>query len=520
MAFRLLWLFLLWATPAICWAQQLLWERIYSPPGAQNTYLMYCSLTPQGQLLVPGFTRPPGPTTCQGWQQVFGLYDLNGTRVREQLGRHQTESPQALRLGTGSRYWWAGVQPVCTAPLSGGSYVQRLTLRGDTLPAWPLLAPVPPSHSATAVLEDGSRLLVTGTEYTSWPTVQVQRYTLTSVDTASGQVRWRRAYDLPSLNVAFPIDLAKTPRNGYLISGDGAVPTGTYAQHLFLETDSLGNQLKQRLIYPLGPNFNDGRRSDTWSNLLALPNAQGYLASGTADSTPGPTEHYRRAYLMRLDTALNVTWVYAHPPALDGQLSQDANRVRLLPDGSAALLVRDLNVRSSQGSFSPTLRLVQIDLTTGQRLSRYVLPSPSQTGIRVFDWQWLGDGTLVLCGQSTQAGTGVGVTQGYLARWDFRATPLATGRPATTAGRASLRLYPTPATPTQATAAHYQLPPGTGGGTLLVTDVLGRPVQRHLLPPAPRTGSLPLAGLPAGLYLVRLLPERGPGLTQRLLVQP
>ncbi|MDO7877506.1 hypothetical protein Q5H93_22395 [Hymenobacter sp. ASUV-10] len=518
MTFRLLWLFLLWALPFVGGAQQLLWERIYNPPGAQNTYLVYCSLTPQGRLLVPGYTRPLGLSPCQGWQQVFSLYDLNGQLVREQLGRRQAENPQALQQGTGSRYWWAGTQPVCAAPISEGSYVQRLTLHGDTLPAWPMLAPVPPEHSATAVLEDGRRLLVAGYEVTRGANLQIRRYTLTSVDTASGQVRWRHAYDRPPFANDYPTDLVRTPKGGYLISGDGQLSAGF--QHLFLETDSLGNQLKQRLIYPLGPNFNNGYRFSTWTNLLALPNAQGYLASGMADSTPGPGLHYGRAYLMRLDTALNVTWVYAHPPALDGQLSQDANRVRLLPDGSAALLVRDLNVRSSQGSFSPTLRLVQIDLTTGQRLSRYTLPSPSQTGIRVFDWQWLGDGTLVLCGQSTQAGTGVGVTQGYLARWDFRQTPLATGRPATQAGGASLRLYPTPGTTTAPTAAHYQLPPGTSGGTLLVTDVLGRLMQRHPLPPGPRSGSLLLPGLAPSLYLVRLVPTQGPTLTQRLLVQP
>ena len=519
MVARMLGLLLLLLAPAPGWAQQLLWESTYNPPGSHFSLLVYCSLTPQGLLLVPGCTRPLGTTPCQGLQQVFRLYDLSGQLVREQLGRRQFNAEQGLRQGSGSRYWWAGTLPICTLmPAQEGSYAQRLTLRGDTLPAWPLLAPVSPGHRAIAVLEDGRRLLVAGYERTNGANMQLQRYTLTSVDTASGQVRWRRAYDRLPFAHDYPIDLVRTPRGGYLLSGDGIIPAGGAYQHLLLETDSLGIQLKQRLIYPLGSTFNSGSRFPTCSNLLALPNAQGYLASGTADSLPRAGEHYRRAYLMRLDTALNVTWVYAHNAATDGLLSQDASKVRLLPDGSAALLVRDMIPTRNDGSAN--LRLVQIDLATGRHLATYALPSPSQLTIDVYDWQWLGDGTLVLCGESTQAGLGSGVRQGYLARWDFRTTPLATGRPATTAGGASLQLYPTPGTTTAPTAAHYQLPPGTLGGTLLVTDVLGRLVQRHPLPTGPRTGSLPLPGLPAGLYLVRLLPTQGPALTQRLLVQP
>lgn len=511
-------LLVLLLAPYLGWTQQLLWESIYNPPGSRLNTIMYCTLTRSGQVLASCYSRP-AVSTCQmpDVQAAFRLYDLNGTLIQQQIGRSQVGGQHGFCQGTGSRYWWSGAQPLCPlTPVQGGSFVQRLTTHGDTLPAWPLLAPAPPQHYTTAVLEDGRRLLVAGFEPPNVVNLYQQRYTLTSVDTATGQVRWRHAYDrLPVAN-DYAIDLVRTPRGGYLISGDGIVPTLTYYQHLLLETDSLGRQLKQRLLYPLGFGYNNGRRYETCSNLLALPNAQGYLASGTADSMPNSNEHYRRAYVLRLDTALNVTWVYAHPPALDGQPSQDANRVRLLPDGSLALLIRDM--RGTSGNGTASLRLLQIDLNTGQLLARYALPSPSQARIRLFDWQWVGDGTLLLCGESVQ--TSGGVSSGYLARWDFRQTPLATGRPPTQAGGASLRLYPTPATPAQPTTAHYQLPPGTSGATLLVTDVLGRLVQRHALPTGTRTGTLPLPGLPAGLYLVRLLPDQGPALTQRLLVQP
>jgi hypothetical protein len=522
MVLRFACLLALLLAPTWGWAQQLLWQQFYTPPGSVLNYLMYCSLTPQGEILVAGASRPP-TATCQvpGYRQVFLRYAMSGTLLREQLGRGSLSSIQGFRQGTGSRYWWAGDQPICpSTPWTSGSLVQRVTARGDTLLAWPLLAPVPPEHHAIAVLEDGRRLLVAGLEATNGPNQQRARCTLTSVDTASGQVRWRYAYDRLPLALDYAVDLVRTPRGGYLLSGDGIVPTSVYYQHLFLETDSLGHQLKQRLLYPLGPNYNGGSRLNGLSNLVALPNAQGYLASGTADSMPNSNDHYRRAYVLRLDTALHVTWVYAHPPALDGQLSQEANRLRLLPDGSVALLLRDIPLRNASGSVRSTgLRLLQLDLTTGELLSRYALPTPSQRGLRLFDWQWVGDGTLILCGQSG-AMVGGGVSSGYLARWDFRQTPLATGRPATVAGGASLRLYPTPGTSAQPTTAHYQLPPSTGGGQLVVTDVLGRVLQHHALPTAGRTGTLPLAGLPAGLYLVRLLPPHGPALTQRLLVQP
>jgi hypothetical protein len=214
-------------------AQQLLWESLYNPVGSRSNTIMYCSVTRSGQLLTSCYSKPP-VSTCQvpDARAAFRLYDLNGTLVREQLGRSQVGGEHGFRPGTGSRYWWSGSQPLCPGtPGQSGSQVQCLTAHGDTLLAWPMLAPAPPSHRTTAVLEDGRRLLAAGFEPPHATNNYQQRYTLTSVDTATGQVRWRYAYDRSPVAGDYSVDLVRTPRGGYLISGDGQLPTGF--QHLF-----------------------------------------------------------------------------------------------------------------------------------------------------------------------------------------------------------------------------------------------------------------------------------------------
>ena len=507
-------------------AQRLLWETVYNPPasvgsGTGGNGIIYCYLTPARQLLTACFWTAPIVTGCPNsrmYRQAFRLYDLNGTLLRDQAGRRTFLFDQGLGPGTGSRFWWTGtgLQCLSNAP-NQNAYVQRLRANGDTLTAWAPLAATPtPKYQAGPIMEAGRQVLTGGYDYPSGVNGQVNRQTLTAVDTATGRVRWRYAYDRPGFANDKVTDMVRTPRGGYLLTGDGQVLSPPGFQHLFLETDSLGRQLKQRLIYPLGPAFTSGARYLAVSNLVALPNAGGYLAPGVADSLgTGGFTHNERAYLLRLDTALNVTWVYRNPPDLlgSGNVSQRANKVRLLANGTAVLLVRDL-----RGNGLPDLQLVQIDLATGRRVGRpLVLSSNTQYSVVPLDWDFLGDGTLVVCGRSSQVG--VSTQQGWLARFDLRGTPLATAQPlAETMSTPTFTLYPNPST--GPVTLNWQLPPAARAGQLRLYSVLGQLVKTLPLPPT-ASGRLEVAGLAPGLYLARLLDAAGAGQgrAQRLLVR-
>ena len=443
------------------------------------------------------------------YREVFRLYDLTGTLVRNQTGRRQDSGEQGLSQGSGSRFWWVGLNHICTPQPQEYGYIQRLTARGDTLQAWPALALPPLRNRAMAIREVGRRVVVAGWDSPQGVNGQAQRYTLTSVDSTTGQVAWRYSYDRPGFSNDYVTDFVRTPRGGYLLSGDGQVLNSGY-QHLFLETDSLGRQLKQRLIHPLGPNYTDGSRFATFSNLVALPNAGGYLATGMADSVQTNGIHNKTAYLMRLDTALNVMWVYRHPPAYqgNGNRNQEANKVRLLPNGTAAFLVHDV-----RGVGTPDLYLVNVDPATGQRLGTYVLSSNTQAAVIPFDWQWVGDGTLVVCGKSQQAG--VAVVQGWLARFDLRNTPLGTLSAASAESRAGqLLAWPNPARG----QVRLRWPAAWAGTEVALYDVLGRVVVRQALAAGQAQAELSLAGVGPGVYALRLRTAQGT-VSQRLLVE-
>ena len=331
-------------------------------------------------------------------------------------------------------------------------------------------------------------------------TGQSQQLRLTCSDTL-GQVRWQRNYPrLPSA-LDFASGLAATPRGGYLISGDAYNYSAFGYDHYVLETDSLGNFRRSRLIQPLGPGYNNGYRSTYQCNVLTLPNGQGYLLSGTADSLRVVTTYSKIGYVMRLDTALRVQWVYRHPAALSGvgTTSNYAFRVRLLPNNTVGLLLTDV-----RGAGTPAVSLAQVDIATGRRVGFYLLLSNSQSIVIPYDWQWVGDGTLLLCGKSSQAG--VTYQQSYVARWDFRGTPLAARSAGEAAALATFALYPNPTTgpPTLA----WQLPPGARAGQLRLYDPLGRLVQALALP-ATAAGSVAVPGLGPGLYVAHLLDAAG-----------
>jgi hypothetical protein len=193
------------------------------------------------------------------------------------------------------------------------------------------------------------------------------------------------------------------------------------------------------LIQPLGPNYRQVETNDGFNNVLVLPNYGGYILSGTADSAVAgvPSAPVRAGYLMRLDTALRVQWVYRHPPGFSGSgtRSQRAFKVRQLTNGTLGFLLQDI------GPFSPDTHLVHVSLD-GQRLGHYALPSNCFTNLAPFDWLWLADGTLLLCGKAN-ANPAVAHFCAYLARWDLRNTPWRLANPPAPAGPAHWKLGPT-----------------------------------------------------------------------------
>ena len=495
-------------------AQQLLWEQGGVHPGSTEDGLDALVLTPGGQMLATGVTReinsPGGNCAGRYFQALYQIWQLSGTLDSERLGRRLGVGEQGAIAANGSGFWWAGNQLVCgpagTRSTQRG-FVQRLSPRGDTLKAWPL-APAPPNHYGREVLLRGNKVLVAGDDET--PGInQARQFSLTCSDTL-GNVLWRRLY-LHPFTGDYCTGLAALPSRGYLLTGDAYYANGDRRAQL-IETDSLGRQRRRVLIQPLGPNYNVSTHYG-FNNVVVLPGYGGYVLSGTADSAVAavPSSPIRVGYVMRLDTALRVQWVYRHPPGFanaGATRSQQAFRVRLLPNGTLAFLLQDV------GPFTRDTHLVSLSLG-GQRLGHYALSSNAFTTLSPFDWQWVGDGTLVLCGKALAAGTTTPY-RAYLARWDLRGTPLTVRQVSSAmASSGGLTAYPNPAT------NRVQLIAGAGASERvfeLWAVSNGRYVGTWPLPSSGRL-ELDVAGLAAGVYVGRVRQTDGRfGSTCKLVV--
>ncbi len=480
-------------------AQRLMWERTSFRAGAINENMPTMYVTPARQIqLLGGYSMTPTSTMpCQVLgHSYYRTYDLNGTLLRERAGRIDINGNIgfAAAPASGGGSWWPSHAAVCNnGPNYARPYLQRLSAAGDTLRGF-WLAPAPPNAFASAVLAAGNQLVTAGYTYIS-PTTRAQ---LTCTDTL-GNRRWQYTYPRPAgqSNDACAA-LVRTPRGGYLLVGDASAQG---LQHSVTETDSLGRLLKQRLYSPLGPAFRTAYVYADYCNALALPNAQGYLLSAAADSTMG---YKTLGYVLCLDTALNVRWVYRNPPRTNGNTnrSQLAYKIRFLPNGTVGVFFRDVH-----GGGSPDTYLVQVDPATGQRVGTpYTMSSNTQSDVMPYDWQWLGDGTLVLSGGSQQLG--VTGELGYVARWDFRGTPLAARTAAAARAAATFYAFPNPAS--GPVTLHWHLPPGQRAGAVRLYSLLGQLLRTVALPPAAE-GQQEVAGLAAGLYVARLVDEHGRG---------
>ena len=120
------------------------------------------------------------------------------------------------------------------------------------------------------------------------------------------------------------------------------------------------------------------------------------------------------------------------------------------------------------------------------------------------------NGQLVVTGQGDNGPHG-GIDLFAIQFRGFR--PLATR--AAEAAAAGLAVYPNPSA--GAEAVRVALPAAAGRGELALFDGLGRAVRRLPLPPAAREAALPLAGLPPGLYVLRLQAANGQSWTSKLV---
>ena len=491
------------AAPAA--AQRLLWEQTFAQTGNVGTEgASALALAGNARFLLLGVHAPPyaGPGCRPRFRAYYRNYTLSGTLVRETQGRGLIFGNTDFARTSPDAGWFTAAGTGCVSTGTrryARGFVQRLTLAGDTGRAW-FLGAVPPESFPSAMLAQGSQLITAGYVAGSNLNGQYQQFQLTCSDTL-GRVRWQRSYPRLPLSDDYAAALVPTPRNGYLLSGDAYSATAQGFDHYVLETDSAGNFRRARILQPLGPGYNQGSRYDTQCNALALPNGQGYLLSGTADSVRNGL-HNTVGYVMRLDTALRVQWVYRHPPALSGTGTTQnyAYRLRLLPNNTVGLLLTDV-----RGAGTPAVSLAQVDIATGRRVGFYLLLSNAQAVVVPADWQWVGDGTLLLCGQARAAGAIY--RQSYVARWDFRGTPLATTKPATAALRPALQLqaYPNP--------SHDRLTVKLTGPCPAHTrvELLELSTGRVLLTVAVAnaTAELRVAELAAGVYAGRAISPEG-----------
>ena len=481
-----------------------MWEQGLPNLGTGENGFVGLSLAPNGQqVMATGAETDPiaAGGRCSGLtlRASYQLWNLSGTLASTRIGRRIGPGEQGVTAAHGSGYWWTGIELLCRANPRPAqrSFVQRLSWQGDTLKAWPL-APIPPNHSGRVVLAQGNKVLVAGDDQTTGGGL-TRQFSLTCSDTL-GNVRWRRIYTRQDTG-DHCTGLAALPSGGYLLTGDAYNFNGsilTYPAQL-IETDSLGRQRRRVTIMPLGPNYQYVETNFGFNNVVVLPNYGGYVLSGTADSTVAGAGFapVRTGYVMRLDTALRVQWVYKHRPGFANPVtrSQYAFKVRLLPNNTLAVLLQDA------GPFSPDTHLVQLSLQ-GQRLGHYVLSSNGFTNLAPFDWLWLGDGTLVLCGKAL-ANPGVGGLpyRAYLARWDLRGTTLTAPAAVRAAGGGGgLAVFPNPATD----QVRVQVGRAVAGTAFELVAVGTGAVVRRVPVPASGLLVLDVSGVAAGVYVGRV----------------
>ena len=493
----MLWLALL-IKPQLGRAQQLSWEKQLSYTSPTDVFGYLHQIT-GGDYLVSGIGSLG---TTAGYPFIYARVQLGSALVYQRIGRKLATLEHGVVLLSGPNA--SSLLAASISVRAAGNYItsrlffQRIRPNGDTLPGLSYPLSFLEGYPTRAVREgDSVRVLTYAVDNQN-----VGQYALLSTDTvgAIGQVR---RYPNPVFGNAYPGDLVRTARGGWLIVGEFAV--APYTHPYLVETDAQGRLRRQRdpLLFA-GSTEERVRRS--FNNLIRLRDGSGYVFSGW-QKTSGQTY----GFLCKLDTALNVTWTYRHPPQATAALNPI--QVYELADGTLVWLTND---SSSSTQIAPAIYVVRVS-ATGQLISQHAVSSSLCGRLGLYAWQPLAGGGALAVGTAASCTATPGTSPAYVARID-QATLLAATAPAASASP-DTQVYPNPA----GEAATWQgsVPLGAHAAQLHVLDLLGRVVRT--VPVSGRgahvTQPLDLAGLAPGAYTCRLLADgQAAGAPARLLV--
>ncbi|HET9506230.1 MAG TPA: hypothetical protein VFO93_22010, partial [Hymenobacter sp.] len=327
----LLVLALLWGQPK-SYAQQVGWE--YALPFSATPYAAYDVFGYLHQLAGGDYVLSGigDRVSGGGYPLIYARVAASGTLAYQRKGRTlgTLEQNMVMLAGRNGSSLLAATLPARTAGNNTATarlFFQRIRPNGDTLPgiSYPLnfLEGAP----TRAVREGDSVRVLTY----AFDTQNMGQYALLSTDTLGTVGRVRR-YPTPTFGNAYPCDLLRTARGGWLIVGELAAPP--YAHPYLVETDTQGRLRRQRELL-LFTDSNQERMPRGWSNMLRLRDGSGYVFSGQQRTTAGQTF----GFLCKLDTALNVAWTYRHPPQATPALAP--RQVYELADGTLAWLAAD-----------------------------------------------------------------------------------------------------------------------------------------------------------------------------------
>jgi hypothetical protein len=480
-------------------AQQLAWEQSLDYTPSTSTVFGYLHQIGTGDFLVSGIK------STNSFPFIYARLQPSGTIVYQRTGRtlatlEQDIVPLAGR--NGSSLLVASVPGRKVGSNNGTSrlFFQRIRPNGDTLPGLSYPVSFVEGYPTRAVREGDSVRVLTF----AYDSQNLGQYALLSTDTlgTAGQVR---RYPTPTLGNAYPCDLVRTARGGWLLAG--ALAGTPYTHTYLIETDAQGRLKRQRepLLFA---GSTEEQIARLWSNLIRLHDGSGYVFSGQQKTT-GQTF----GFLCKLDTALNVVWTYRHPPQATTILTP--RQVYELADGTLVWLASDA---SPSAQPTPYLYLVRVS-ASGQLLGQQRVSSAACARLTPYAWQPLAGGGALVVGAASVCTAAPGAYPAYVARID-NATLLVATAPSAPADAAA-QVFPNPASD-QATW-QGAVPLGAPAVELVLLDVLGRVVRR--VPVAGRGAqvqqALGLRGLAAGTYACRLLVAGQPvGTVQKLTYLP
>gem|GEM_PF-2751724 len=493
--------------------QQFLVEKIYRKPGLPVA-TPALTATPNGEFVVVAAANSGGSPVWDNYTYVARLTANADTLWQRWLPQSTVRYANAVTAD--ARGLWVLTHEGVAAPVLRLPRVQRLTNNGQVLhTTYPPAAAGRSEYLAALqpALDGGS--FVVGWNY-DYGQVAFQHQVLLALDSV-GQTRWRRDYrgSPGDYGAAFCYTRAGT----LIIAGSGnrlfqVGPPYPHIQSKLTEVEATrGDSLRGRFYVIQPPGQGDENlfpyTAQPW-RVVALTDG-GYIYSGIGDVVVSSST----GFLAKVDANLNLVWRYVYPvPAqpVNGQIYPEFYHPTELADGTLLVLARQRRSLDTRQPF-----WLYHFSATGTLLTIYPFnPTRPTTGgfVRVNQLQPIAaDSTWLVAGEAT---TATGQPDGlYVARLRVpglrRATPThftpvvtATKRPvAALLGR--LEVFPNPAG-WQATI-RYALPTTAHQATLEVRNLLGQRVSTLPLPGVQGEVLLPVAGLPAGLYLCSVVVE-------------